>query len=107
MAKKRRPNPLGQGGGPPAAPPPPASPATGGGRKWRVPEFTGERRASVFVWMLKILGFVGASIYLPYWDDLIEIYRTGIFLRGYVIGYTVLGIYFLVEAMLYWRRINQ
>lgn len=72
-----------------------------------MPKFTGERRASVFLWMIKILFFVSASFYLPYWDDLIEIGKTEIYLRGYVIGYTVLFIYFVVEAMLYWRRINQ
>ena len=68
----------------------------------------GERRASVFLWMLKICGFTAASFYLPYWDNLIELGpRSEIFVRGYVIGYTLLFFYFLIEAGLYWRRINR
>lgn len=67
----------------------------------------GERRASVFLWMIKICFFVSASFYLPYWDDLIKIGPTDIFIRGYVIGYVSLFLWFAVEAALYWRRIDR
>lgn len=95
MARKRKAGKAPQA--PTAATDPPAAPAV-----------AGERRASVFLWMLKICGFVAASFYLPYWDELIELGpRSAIYVRGYVLGYAALFIYFAVEAALYWRRINR
>ena len=73
----------------------------------RMPTFTGHRRASVFNWMILILGFLGASLAIPSWDTLYEIPRTGFFVRGYVIGYVLLFLVFVLVATTTWRRIDR